>query len=157
MTIFFEDTKIAKSIPARIASYSASLLDAGKSNCIACCILALVGALSCKLTPAPVCQEAPSTLRIHQSALPGSVSYWGTSAKKFVNICPFIAKRGLYWIPNLLISIAYRAILPDKSGLCMVLRRGRLVRMIIGCAWKQGRSFLASTQRANATCSRRVY
>ena len=48
MMIFFEDTEIARSIPARIASYSASLFDEGKSNCIACFILSPVGALSCK-------------------------------------------------------------------------------------------------------------
>ena len=34
MMIFSEDTEIARSIPARIASYSASLLDARKSNSI---------------------------------------------------------------------------------------------------------------------------
>ena len=32
MMIFSKDTKTVRSIPARIASYSASLLDAGKSN-----------------------------------------------------------------------------------------------------------------------------
>ena len=132
--IFSEDTEFARSIPARIASYSASLLDAGKSNCIACSILSPVGALSCKPTSTPVCQEVPSTLRIHQSALPESVSYWGISAKKSANICPFITKRGLYWILNLLSSIAHRAILPGKSGLFMVLRKRRLVNMTIRCA-----------------------
>ena len=65
MMIFSEDTKITRSIPTRIASYFASLLDAEKSNCIAYSILSLVGALCCKPTLAPVCQEAPSTLRIH--------------------------------------------------------------------------------------------
>ena len=48
MMIFFVDMEIARSISARIASYSTSLLDAGKSNCIACSILSLVRALSCK-------------------------------------------------------------------------------------------------------------
>ena len=71
MMIFFEDMEIARSIPARIASYSASLLDVGKSNRIFYSILSSVGALSCKPISAPVCREAPSTLRIHQSALPG--------------------------------------------------------------------------------------
>ena len=32
MMIFSEDTKIARSIPAMITSYSASLLEAGKSK-----------------------------------------------------------------------------------------------------------------------------
>ena len=92
MMNFSKDTEIARSIPARISSYSTSLLDAGKSNRVAYSILSPVGALSCKTTPAPVFLEAPSTLRIHQSALPRSTSYWGISAKKTVNICPFIAK-----------------------------------------------------------------
>ena len=65
MMIFSEDMEIARSIPARIASYSASLLDAGKSNHIACYILSPVGDLSCKPTPALVYRKAPSTLRIH--------------------------------------------------------------------------------------------
>ena len=92
MMIFSEDTKTARSIPTRIASYLTSLLDAWKSNRIACSILSLVGGLSCKPTPAPVCLEAPSTIRIYQSAFPRSVSYWGISAKKSINIRPFIAK-----------------------------------------------------------------
>ena len=54
MMIFLEDTKVTRSIPARIASYFASLLDAGKCNYIACFILSPVGALSCKPTLAPI-------------------------------------------------------------------------------------------------------
>ena len=54
MMIFSEDTEIVRSILTRIASYFASLLDAGKSNYIACSILSLVGTLSCKPTPASV-------------------------------------------------------------------------------------------------------
>ena len=96
MIIFCEDTEIVRSILARIASYSASLLDAGKSNRIACSILSPVGALSYKLTPTLVFRKALSTLRIHQSALLGSASCWGISAKKSANICLFIAKWGLY-------------------------------------------------------------
>ena len=65
MMSFFEDTDFARSIPTRIASYSVSLLDAGKSSCMAYSILSLIGALSCKLTPALVWQEAPSRLRVH--------------------------------------------------------------------------------------------
>ena len=122
MMIFFEDTEIVRSILARIASYFASLLDARNSNRISYSILSSVKALSCKLTSAPVCREVSSTLRIHQSALPGSTSYWGISTKKSANICPFISKLGLYWISSCLSSIAHRAILHDKSGLCMVLR-----------------------------------
>ena len=134
MMIFSKDTKLARFIWARIASYSASLLDAGKSNHIACSILSPIGALSCKLTLAPICREATPTLRIHQSTLPESTSCCGISAKKSINIYPFIAKRGLYWIPNSLSSIAHQAILPYKLGLYMVLRRGRLVSSMIRCA-----------------------
>ena len=64
MMSFYEDTDFARSTPARIASYSVSLLDAGKSSRMACSILSPVGALSCKSTPAPVLREALSTLRI---------------------------------------------------------------------------------------------
>ena len=65
MMIFLEDTDVTRSIPARIASYSISLLDAVKSSRMACSIISLVGALSCKSTPTPSCREASSTLRIH--------------------------------------------------------------------------------------------
>ena len=136
MMIFSEDTKIVRSIQDRIALYSASLLDAGKSNLIAYSIFSPGGALSCKLTLTPVCREASSTLRTHQSVLPGFASCWGIFAKKSANICSFIAKRALYWIPNSLSSIAQQAILPYKSGLCMVLHKGRLVNTMIECAWK---------------------
>ena len=54
MMSFYEDTDFTRSILVRIASYSISLLDAGKSSRIACSIFSLVGALSCKPTPAPV-------------------------------------------------------------------------------------------------------
>ena len=50
MMIFSKDTEVARSIPARIASYSTSLSDAGKSNRIAYSILSQVGSLSYKLT-----------------------------------------------------------------------------------------------------------
>ena len=107
MMIFSEDTEIARSIPTRIASYSTLFLDVGKSNRITYSIISLVGALSCKPTPAPVCWEAPSILRIHQSTLLRSASYWGIYAKKSANISPFISKWGFHRIPNSLSSIAY--------------------------------------------------
>ena len=96
MMIFSEDTDVVRSISAMIASYSASLLDVGKSSHMACSILSPVGALSCKPTPAHVCREAPSTLRIYQLALFRSVSCWGIYVKKPANIYPFNTKRGLY-------------------------------------------------------------
>ena len=75
MTIFSEDTNVARSIPAKIASYSISLLDAGNFGRMAYSILTPVGALSCKPTLGPLCREVSSTLWIHQLALPGSASY----------------------------------------------------------------------------------
>ena len=54
MIIISEDTEIVRSIPARIALYSASLLEAGKSYCRACSVLSPVGNLSCRPTPALV-------------------------------------------------------------------------------------------------------
>ena len=65
MIIFSEDTEITRSIPAVIASYSASLLEAGKSKRMACSIISPVGALSCNSSSAPVCHEAPFTFRVH--------------------------------------------------------------------------------------------
>ena len=53
MMIFFEDTNAARSIQARIASYSVSLLDAEKSKRMACSIFSPIRALSCKPTLVP--------------------------------------------------------------------------------------------------------
>ena len=54
MMIFSEDTDVAWLISDKIASYSVSLLYAGKSSRMACSIISPVGALSCKPTPGPV-------------------------------------------------------------------------------------------------------
>ena len=69
MMIFSEDTEIERSIPATIASYSASLLEAMKSRHMACSIISLVKALSCNPSPTLVCHEVPSTFRVYQSEL----------------------------------------------------------------------------------------
>ena len=74
MIIYSEDTEIPRSIPAMITSYSASLLEAGKSKRMAYSIISPVGALSFSPNPAPVFREALSTFRIHQSELSGSIS-----------------------------------------------------------------------------------
>ena len=74
MMVFSEDTYVVRSIPARIDSYSISLLDAGKSSRMACSILSPVGALSCNPTLAPVYQDEPFALRIHRPVLSGSAS-----------------------------------------------------------------------------------
>ena len=54
MIRFFEDTDFVRSTSAKSASYSVSLLDAGKLSCMACSILSPVKALSCKSTSDPV-------------------------------------------------------------------------------------------------------
>ena len=74
MIIFSEDMEIVRSIPAMIASYSALLLEARKFKRMACSIISLVGALSCSPRPAPVYRETPSTFRVHQLKLFGSIS-----------------------------------------------------------------------------------
>ena len=74
MMIFSVDTEIARSSSAMIASYSASLLEAGKFKHMACSMTSHVGALSCSPRPALVCHEAPSTFRVHHLELSGSIS-----------------------------------------------------------------------------------
>ena len=75
MMIFSKNMEIARLIPAMIASYSTSLLEAGKSKCMVYSIISSVGALSYNPSLAPVCREAPSTFRVHQLELSGSISY----------------------------------------------------------------------------------
>ena len=65
MITLFEDTEIVRSTLARIASYSASLLEAGKSRRMACSIISPIEALSCSPSPTHVCRKAPSTFKIH--------------------------------------------------------------------------------------------
>ena len=75
MMIFSEDMEIARFILAMIASYSASLLEAGKYKHMAYSIISPVGALSCSPSPNPICREAPSIFRVHQPKLSSFVSY----------------------------------------------------------------------------------
>ena len=105
------------SIPDRMASNSDSLFEALKPSRIACLILSPLGDFSYRPMPAPVCRDAPSTLKVHQFKLFGNVSVWGISTRKFARTCPFLDNLGLYWILYSLSSIAQRAILPDKSSL----------------------------------------
>ena len=74
MIIFFKDTEIVRSIPTMMASYSASLLEAGKSKRMAYSIISPIRALSCSPRSAPVCREAPSTFRVHQLDPSSSIS-----------------------------------------------------------------------------------
>ena len=70
--------RVAASLsPARMASYSDSLLEAPNSSRIARLILSPDGVLNCKPMPAPICLDAPSMLSIHQSELSGRASNWG--------------------------------------------------------------------------------
>ena len=57
------------SIPARMASYYDSLFEALKPSRIACSILSPSGDFNCRPMQAPVCRDAPSTLRVHQFEL----------------------------------------------------------------------------------------
>ena len=47
-----------------MASYSASLLEAGKSKVMACSIISPIEALCCSPRQAPICRKAPSTSQI---------------------------------------------------------------------------------------------
>ena len=130
------DRAAASSSPAMMTSYSDSLLKALNLNRITCLILSPDGVLNCKPMPALDCLDAPSILRVHQSKLSRHVSEWRSSTMKSTSTSPFIESLGLYWMSYSLSSTAQGAILPDKSGLCIVLRRGRLVNTTMGCAWK---------------------
>ena len=68
------DIAAANSIPATMASYSGSLFKALKPSRIACLILSPPGDFNCRPMSAPVCRDAPSTLRVHQFELLGNVS-----------------------------------------------------------------------------------
>ena len=65
MMIFSKDTKIARSILAMIVLYLASLLEVGKSKCMACSIISSIRALSCSPSLTLVCSEALSTFKAH--------------------------------------------------------------------------------------------
>ena len=65
MMNFSKDTEIARSITTMIASYLASLLEAGKSKRMVCSIISPVLALSCSPSPAPVYCEAPYIFRVY--------------------------------------------------------------------------------------------
>ena len=110
-------TASASSNPTIMASYSDSLFKVLKPKRKACSILSPIGEVNCRPIPAPECLEALSKQRVHRPLLSGQVLGCGISARKSAKTCPFFASLGLYWIPYSLISIAQRAILPDRSGL----------------------------------------
>ena len=90
------DRAAASLSPARIASYSDSLLEALNPSRIACSILSPDRDFNCKPMPSPVCLDALSILSVHQSKLSGCVTYWGSSAMKSTSTCPFFESLGLY-------------------------------------------------------------
>ena len=110
------DKAAASLSPARMTSYSDSLLEALNPSLMAYSNLSSDGDFNCKPTPAPVCLNAPSIFSVHQSKLSGRVSDWGSSAMKSTSTCPFFESLGLYWMSYSLSLIAQRVILPDKSG-----------------------------------------
>ena len=124
-----------------MASYSDLLLEALNPSLINCSIFSPDGVLNCKPIPALDCLDAPSILRVHQSKLSGHVSDRGSSSMKSTNTCPFFESLDLYWIPYSLSSTTHRAILPDKSSLCIVLRRGRSVNTTMGAPGSKGEVF----------------
>ena len=98
MMSFYEDIDFARSILARIASYSVSLLDAGKFSRMVCSVSLLDAGKFSRMVCSIISLvgETPSTLWIHEPTSPWSTYGWGSSTKKFANICLFNAKRGLY-------------------------------------------------------------
>ena len=95
MMILSEDTEIARFSSAMIASYSASLLEAGKFKLMACSMTFPIGALSCSPRLTPVCRKVLYTFRVHQLEPFGSISYFGISTKNSSNTCSFNARWGL--------------------------------------------------------------
>ncbi|RVX06308.1 hypothetical protein CK203_027553 [Vitis vinifera] len=69
------DRARARSNPDRMASYSASLLEAGNPSRMACSKCSPVGDYSSSPTPEPDEREAPSTRRVHHSFLTDSSSF----------------------------------------------------------------------------------
>ena len=127
-------TASASSSLAIMASYSDSLLEALKPKRTACSILSPVGEVKCSPMSALDCMESQSTQRVHQPVSFGKVLGCGISTRKSAKTCPFFESLGSYWMLYSLSSIAQRAILPDRSGLWIVPRSGRLVSTTTGWA-----------------------
>ena len=68
------DKTVASSSPAKMASYSDSLLEALNPSWMACSILSPDGDFNCKPMLTMVCLDAPSMFSVHQSKLSGRVS-----------------------------------------------------------------------------------
>ena len=138
------DSASARSNPHRMASYSASLFYAGNLSQMACSNCLLVGDCRRSLTLDPKDQEAPSTHKVHHSTFSDSppwTSCWEDSTTKSVMTCSFMDSLGWYSISYSLNFMAHCNILPDRSSLCRMLRRGWSISTTTGWAWKYGRSF----------------
>ena len=129
------DSASARSNPDKMASYSASLFDAGNPSRMACSSCSPVGDCSSSPTPNPDDREAPSTRKVHRSSLsgfPSRAGHWGDSTTKSTITCHFMDNLDRYSIPYSLNSMAHWSILLDRSGLCKMLRRGWSVSMTTG-------------------------
>ena len=124
---------------ARIASYSALLLEAGNLSRIACSNCSPIGDYKSRPIPDPKTWEAPSMFSIHHPFLREPTDCWnfgGVPAMKSAITCPFIANLGWYLIPYSLSSMAYLIILSYRSGLCRMILSGWFVSTVTWWAWK---------------------
>ncbi|RVW81468.1 hypothetical protein CK203_035182 [Vitis vinifera] len=101
------DRARARSNPDKMASYSASLLEAENPSRMACSKCSPVGDCSRSPTPEPDEREAPSTRRVHHSCLLDSWCWLGLreySSTKSAITWPFMDNLGWNSIPNSLIQ-----------------------------------------------------
>ena len=139
-----------------MASYSASLFDARNLNRMAYSSYSLLEDCSRSPTSDLDNREAPSTHKVHHFSLcdsPSRAGHWGDSTTKLAITCPFMDNLSRYSIPYSLNSMAHWSILPDISGLCRMLRRGRSVSMTTGWAWKYEQSLWVALHKAKTVCS----
>ena len=142
--------------PVKIASYSTSLLEAGKPSWIAYSRSFPIG--DCKIRPTLELEalDVPSTWSAHH---PSSGEYarwggfWGNSAIESAMTCPFNANLGWYLILYSLNSMTHLNILLDRSDLCQILLTSWFVSIVTWWAWKEGRSFWVTLFRAKVISS----
>ena len=144
------DRARARFNPDKMASYSASLLEAGKPSRMACSRCSPVGDYSRSPTPDPDDREAPSTRKVHHSFSVDSCRWLGFreySSTKSTITWPFMDNLGWNSIPNSLNSIAHCSILLVKSGLCRMLRRGWSVSTTTRVGLEIGAELLGDTSK----------
>ncbi|CAL2256753.1 unnamed protein product [Prunus armeniaca] len=91
-----------------------------------------------------------STFELASSGATEGVSLEMKSATTY----PFSGCLGLNCMSNSPNSIAHLINQPDASGFWSTCRSGWLVKTVISCAWKHGRSLRAETTIAKASCSK---